>query len=58
MIEKIDDLINDVQNYIAESQEDIEIFRIKYLSKKVLLPIYFRNSKILRSLKEKNLAKK
>lgn len=45
MIDKIDELIKDVQNYVAESQEEIEQFRIKYLSKKGAIPNLFQEFK-------------
>lgn len=58
MIEKIDELINDVQNYIAESQEDIELFRIKYLSKKGIITNLFQEFKNIEVSKRKEFGQK
>ncbi|MDX2444062.1 MAG: phenylalanine--tRNA ligase subunit alpha [Bacteroidales bacterium] len=58
MIEKIDDIINDVQNYVAESQEDIEMFRIKYLSKKGIITNLFQDFKNIEASKRKEFGQK
>jgi phenylalanyl-tRNA synthetase alpha chain len=45
MIEKIEELLVEVNSFNATSKEDIENFRIKYNGKKGILNDFFENSK-------------
>jgi phenylalanyl-tRNA synthetase alpha chain len=45
MIDKIKELITEAESFKAESQEEVETFRIKYLGKKGLLNDYFAEFK-------------
>jgi len=43
MLQKITDLINEVSSLSIKSPEELEIFRLKYLSKKGLISDLFEN---------------
>ena len=58
MIDKIEALIKEVQNYVVESHEDIELFRIKYLSKKGIVPGLFQEFKNIEVSKRKEFGQK
>ena len=45
MIEKIHNLLREIRELTAASQEDVEQFRLKYLSKKGLIPVLFDDFK-------------
>jgi len=45
MKNKINDILKEVEEFSAESPEQLEAFRIKYLSKKGLIPALFANFK-------------
>ena len=45
MKEKIEQILNEVRNFEAESKEALEEFRIKYLSKKGVIPALFADFK-------------
>ena len=45
MIDKIKELITEAEDFKAQSQEEVEAFRIKYLGKKGLLNDYFAEFK-------------
>ena len=58
MIENIDALLKDVQNHVVHSKEDIEQFRIKYLSKKGIIPGLFQEFKNIEASKRKEFGQK
>ena len=45
MIDKLKEIITEVEEFKAQSQEEVEAFRIKYLGKKGLLNDYFKEFK-------------
>ena len=45
MKEKIEQILNEVKNFQAESKEALEEFRITYLSKKGVIPALFADFK-------------
>ena len=53
MIEIIKKHIKEVENFSAESKENSESFRIKYLGKKGILNELLKNLKILMQMKGK-----
>ena len=58
MIENIDALLKEVQNHVVHSKEDIEQFRIKYLSKKGIIPGLFQEFKNIEASKRKEFGQK
>lgn len=58
MIDKIEALIEEVRNYVFKSHEDIELFRIKYLSKKGIIPGLFQEFKNIEPSKRKEFGQK
>src|SRR5947209_3832907 len=44
-MEKIKSLLEDVENFKVSSKEDVEIFRLKFLSKKGIIPSLFSEMK-------------
>ena len=47
MKEKIENLLAEVQGFEAESKTHLEEFRLKYLSKKGLIPALFNDFKLV-----------
>jgi len=47
MIEKITNLLNEANQFVAKTNNDIEAFRLKYLSKKGILNQLFEDFKCL-----------
>ena len=45
MIDKLKELIAEAEEFKAQSQDEVEAFRIKYLGKKGLLNDYFKEFK-------------
>jgi phenylalanyl-tRNA synthetase alpha chain len=57
MIDKIKELITEAEDFKAQTLEEVETFRIKYLGKKGLLNDYFKEFKNVANDKKKNLVK-
>lgn len=55
MIEKIKKLENDIESHIVENQESLEDFRLKYLSKKGLIPSLFNDFRNIPAEEKKNV---
>lgn len=54
---KIEKLLNEINNYKIEKKEEVENFRLKYLSKKGLIPSLFDEFKTLGSEEKKEIGK-
>ena len=54
MIEKIEELLVEVNGFTATSKEEIENFRIKYNGKKRVLNDFLKNLKKFLTIKRKN----
>ena len=48
MLEKINSLLQEVEEFAAQSKEQVEVYRIKWLSKKEKLLLYLTILKLLR----------
>jgi phenylalanyl-tRNA synthetase alpha chain len=58
MLEKISDLINEVSSYSATTIEELEVFRLKYLSKKGLLSDLFDDFKNIPPAQKKEVGQR
>lgn len=57
MIKQIKKHITEVKSFTANSLEDVEIFRIKYLGRKGLMKDFLSNLKTFLKIKKRNLDK-
>ena len=58
MLQKISDLLNEVASFSVNNPEELEIFRLKYLSKKGLLSDLFENFKNVPSSEKKEIGQR
>jgi len=58
MLQKISDLLNEVVSFSVKNPEQLEIFRLKYLSKKGLLSDLFEDFKNVPSSEKKEIGQK
>jgi phenylalanyl-tRNA synthetase alpha chain len=58
MLQKISDLLNEVASFSVKNPEELEIFRLKYLSKKGLLSDLFEDFKNVPSSEKKEMGQK
>jgi len=58
MLQKIDDLKNEIDSIILRTSEDIEHFRLKYLSKKGIISEFFENFRDVSSAEKKETGRK
>src|SRR5450759_2305606 len=58
MLQKINDLLNEVSSISVKNSEELELFRLKYLSKKGLLAELFEDFKNVPGLDKKDIGQK
>ena len=58
MLQKINDLLNEVSSISVKNSEELELFRLKYLSKKGLLAELFEDFKNVPGLEKKDIGQK
>ena len=58
MLQKINDLLNEVSSIIVNNSEELELFRLKYLSKKGLLSDLFEDFKNVPGSEKKEIGQK
>ena len=55
MLKEIDNHLSDIKKISIKSSDELEKFRIKYISKKGIVPSLFQNLKMLIVINEKSL---
>ena len=58
MLQKITDLLKDISSFSVKSQEELELFRLKYLSKKGLISDLFEDFRNVAAEEKKEVGQK